>query len=200
MYEVEQKYRVDEPDTVISRLQECGATASSTVRQTDTYYAHPARDFRSTDEALRIRTIDNTGPTSDQTRVITYKGPKIDSSTKTRREIEIPLADDSAGQFRAMLLALGFTPAVEVHKNRRYYSLDWQEYEVEVAIDAVDQLGHFIELEIVAAEEHLDSARAAIASLATKLSLVKTELRGYADLIEQNSQDTTGNSSQKRST
>ena len=51
------------------------------AEQVDTYFSHPARDFAATDEALRIRSI-------DQENFVTYKGPKLDATTKTRREID----------------------------------------------------------------------------------------------------------------
>ena len=44
----------------------------------------PCRDFAQTDEALRIRTVGDTS-------FVTYKGPKLDATTKTRRELELPL-------------------------------------------------------------------------------------------------------------
>ena len=55
--EVEQKYHIGDPDVVLERLKELGAASQQIVRQVDTYYAHPQRDFSSTDEALRIRRV-----------------------------------------------------------------------------------------------------------------------------------------------
>ena len=54
--------------------------------QIDCYYAHPVRDFAASDEALRLRQV-------GENNYITYKGPKLDTTTKTRREIEISLPD-----------------------------------------------------------------------------------------------------------
>ena len=64
---------------------ELGATIEPPVVQVDQYFAHPARDFAQTDEALRLRRV-------GKQNFITYKGSKIDATTKTRREIELPLA------------------------------------------------------------------------------------------------------------
>ena len=54
-YEVEQKHRVDDPAALTQRLAERGVMAGPPAVQSDCYYAHPARDFAMTDEALRIR-------------------------------------------------------------------------------------------------------------------------------------------------
>src|SRR6187401_1493860 len=97
-YEVEQKHRVDDPAALAQRLAERGVMAGPPVVQTDCYYAHPARDFAATDEALRIRSVGGES-------FVTYKGPKLDAATKTRREIELPLDQNDAdgAQFGELL-------------------------------------------------------------------------------------------------
>ena len=82
--EVEQKFAVPDLGQLQTRLLELGAKAGEPQLQVDQYFAHPARDFAQTDEALRIRRI-------GQSNFVTYKGPKIDATTKTRRELELPL-------------------------------------------------------------------------------------------------------------
>ena len=64
---------------VKKRILELGGRDFGCSIQVDEYYAHPARDFAITDEALRLRTENNL-------TVITYKGPKLDRETKTREE------------------------------------------------------------------------------------------------------------------
>ena len=54
MYEVELKLRADH-DTVRTALDDAGATPDRRVRQVDTYYDAPHREFAETDEALRLR-------------------------------------------------------------------------------------------------------------------------------------------------
>ena len=54
-YEVEQKFVVADLQQVIDQLTARDIEVSDAERQLDTYYAHPSRDFASTDEALRIR-------------------------------------------------------------------------------------------------------------------------------------------------
>ena len=178
MYEVEQKYPIPDPYAVEQRLESLGALRGQPVVQVDTYFGHPARDFAKTDEALRIRRV-------GERNFVTYKGPKIDRETKTRREIELSLApgNDGAAHFAELLTALGFAPVIEVRKTRTPWSIQWQSHTVIIAMDEVDGLGFFIELEIEAEADKLDSARAALASLASGLCLSENERRSYMELL-----------------
>src|SRR6185295_14932137 len=104
-FEVEQKFPVTDLPALEARLAGVGAREEKVLSQVDQYFAHPARDFARTDEALRIRRV-------DAENLVTYKGPKLDAATKTRREIELPLApgDQGAKSFAELLQALGFRP------------------------------------------------------------------------------------------
>lgn len=174
-YEVEQKFRADH-HAVVAGLESLGVQWSQERLERDTYYAHPARDFAATDEALRIRRVGSSC-------YITYKGPKVDTTTKTRRELELPIAADQADAWTELLDALGFRPAGEVRKRRRKANVDWQHRLVEVSLDDVDGLGTFVELELVADDEGLDAARACLASLAARLGLSGSERRSYLELV-----------------
>jgi len=174
-YEVEQKFRVDH-SRVMQQLETLGVTWGAERVERDTYYAHPARDFATTDEALRIRRV-------GASCCMTYKGPKIDTTTKTRHELELPIAADQADAWAELLAALGFRPAGEVRKRRRKAKLPWQAYEVEVSLDEVEGLGTYVELEIVADARTLDAARDSLASLAAQLGLTDSERRSYLELV-----------------
>ena len=75
--EVEEKFPVADLAQIEAKLAQMGVVAGESRIEIDLYFAHPARDFSATDEALRIRRIGSTG-------CLTYKGPKIDTTTKTR--------------------------------------------------------------------------------------------------------------------
>lgn len=178
MFEVEQKFRVDRFEPIVIMVEELGGTFHPTVTQIDLYFAHPSRDFSVSDEAFRIRRV-------GQSNFLTYKGPKIDSNTKTRREIELPLpaGEHVSSQFIGLLTSLGFTPVSEVQKQRRQAFVNWCDLSIEVAFDEVTNLGQFVELELLADEQSLDSARQALASLAEKLRLEDNERRSYLELL-----------------
>ncbi len=176
--EVEQKFPLADVAAVERRLAELGAQASETLEQIDRYFNHPARDFAQTDEALRLRS-------SGDKHFITYKGPKLDAATKTRRELELPLAGGSTAlaDFAELLTALGFRPVAEVHKVRRRFEIPWEGKTVEAVIDDVAEVGNFLELELSANETDVEAAKACIASLAARLGLVKTERQSYLELL-----------------
>jgi adenylate cyclase class 2 len=154
------------------------AVISETVIQVDVYYSHPSRDFASTDEALRIRRIGDKN-------FLTYKGPKIDTTTKTRREIEVSVAqgEEGAANLRVLLDALGFRKVAQVRKRRREFSVSGEGGGVTGALDEVDRLGSFVELEIVADGEHVEEAKNRLEKLARQLELTTSERRSYLELL-----------------
>jgi adenylate cyclase, class 2 len=176
--EVEQKFPVADLDQIRSALVALGAEVSPPKTEADTYYAHPARNFAQTDEALRIRRAGGHG-------FLTYKGPKLDATTKTRREIDLPLfSEPEAGDAWAGLLeALGFSPVEEVHKQRRKAFVSWQGRRIEVSLDEVRQVGTFVELELVTTDEDVEAAKKCIASLAERLGLSGSERKSYLELL-----------------
>ncbi|MGQ4834544.1 MAG: class IV adenylate cyclase [Candidatus Asgardarchaeia archaeon] len=101
---------------------------------TDIYYNHPCRDFQETDEALRLRVVDNVG-------TLTYKGPRIDSSSKVREEIEVQNVDYS--KFHSILIKLGFSQVIKITKLRKIYEIKG----IRISIDYVNDLGTYVEFE-----------------------------------------------------
>lgn len=178
-YEVEQKHRVDifEGADIGILLANYGATLGEPISQDDEYFAHPCRDFAQTDEALRLRTIHGKS-------FITYKGPKLDKTTKTRQELELPLGSETDGSsFKALLQALGFVPVATVSKIRRPFTIHFSGRDVEGAYDVVDKLGVFIELELQVDESELHDAKRTIAELASKLDLGPNIRQSYLEML-----------------
>ena len=177
-YEVEQKFPLADRADIRRRLVALGAEFGEPLEQADSYFAHPARDFAKTDEALRLRQV-------GEQSFITYKGPKLDAQTKTRREIELPVACGPAAveQFSELLLALGFRRVLTVWKRREpgHFMRDGQE--VHIALDHIEPLGDFLELEIAASEESLPAAKRVLAGLVGELSLSTSERRSYLELL-----------------
>ena len=176
--EIEQKFPVESLKQVHQALAALGASFESAVNQVDLYFAHPSRDFAQTDEALRLRRV-------GQENCMTYKGPKLDPQTKTRREIELPLAGGkrSFEESAELLESLGFRATREVCKARQPGVIRWEGREVHLALDEVEGLGTYLELEIVAGESEREGAQGCILSLAKKLSLERSERRGYLEML-----------------
>ncbi|MFA4955341.1 MAG: class IV adenylate cyclase [Candidatus Methanoperedens sp.] len=135
MIEIEVKASVEEPKQLERSLIEFGATPIGLETQADTYYNAPYRDFGKTDEALRIRVEDGKS-------VLTYKGPKMDKVSKTRKEVETEIKDiDGMGE---ILSSLGFFPVATVTKKRKNFRMG----DFFISLDEVRDLGHFMEVEI----------------------------------------------------
>ncbi|KTG30812.1 class IV adenylate cyclase [Haloferax profundi] len=165
MYEVEVKVRADH-GVVRERLEAVDATQVNRVAQTDTYYDAPHKDFAETDEALRLRRetrFDGDEVVDEETNV-TYKGPLVDESSKTRREYETGVHDGET--MDAICTAVGFEPAATVEKERERFVVDGYT----VSLDAVSGLGEFVEVEIEV-EDGVDSAREGAFSVLDTLGL-----------------------------
>ena len=178
MLEVEQKFLLDLPEVTRTRLEVLEVEWHPEIEQVDRYFNHPGRDFAITDEALRLRSVGGQN-------WITYKGPKLDLLTKTRRELELPLADggELPAEYGELLAALGFRAVLEVRKTRRPGQLFHHGMPVEVAWDTIASLGQFLELELVVEEQFVADARAVLLDLAGELHLGKPERRSYLELL-----------------
>jgi adenylate cyclase class 2 len=176
--EVELKFRVSDWGPVVQKLTAWGATAAPPRKDTDHYFNAPDRDFAQTDEAVRVRRI---GPVN----LLTYKGAKIDTATKSRPEIELKLSDGPATAADAVrfLSALGYRPVAVVSKTRQVYSFDRDGYHVEVCLDDVGAVGKYVEVEIQAPPEGFEAAKVALLRVAADLGLSDQERRSYLRLL-----------------
>jgi adenylate cyclase class 2 len=176
-FEVEKKFWLNDVSQMFVRLKELGIELSAGEDQIDRYYNHPARDFTQTDEVLRLRS-------AGTRNYVTYKGARIDSTTKTRRELELTLPDgEYLPDFEQLLSLLAFQPLMTIHKFRRKADVNWEDYPIEISLDEIDQLGTFIEIETTSDLEHLERAKKALASLAGALHLDRQEHRSYLELL-----------------
>ena len=177
-FEVERKFRLSDAAGLIGRLAEMRPIGRAPTVQVDCYYAHPQRDFAQTDEALRIRRVGNDN-------FLTYKGPRLDHTTKTRQEVEVALAsgEPTFRQIDDLLTALGFRAIAEVRKTRRQLDIAWEGRGVHVAVDHLDELGDFVELELLTSADEVEAAKASLSRLAEHLGLSDGERRSYLELL-----------------
>lgn len=146
MIEVEVKLPLYKRSLTEKLLLENGFQAGHLVRESDWYYNAPDRNFNETDEALRIRCSENL-TTLDLSTILTYKGPKIDTKSMTRKEIETSIEDVSS--CREILSNLGYTELAPISKLRQYYHKE----DMTACVDQVTDLGAFLELEIILEKE-----------------------------------------------
>jgi adenylate cyclase class 2 len=175
MYEVEVKVRADH-GRVRGALEDADAAFVGRVLQEDTYFGAPDRSFSETDEALRIRRERSDG---EETARLTYKGPLVESESKTREEFETGVDDgETMGH---VLERLGYYPVATVRKERDRYAFG----DYEVHLDAVDDLGEFVEVETEASDSSYEADRAGAYEILERLGLdPDTQIRtSYLELI-----------------
>jgi len=171
MIEVEVKARA-KPDTK-EMIEALGAVYAGTEHQHDIYFNSPLKDFRTSDEALRIR-IKEEGPR------LTYKGPKLDPLTKTRLELTTEIARPL--EMEQILLSLGFVRSAEVKKCRVKYALGRMTF----ALDEVEGLGSFLEIEASASdEEDWTEKSKEVLDVLSGLGLHGTIRKSYLELLEE---------------
>lgn len=173
--EIELKYPLPDPSHVTETL---GVAWGDAYVETDRYLRHPAKDFSTTGEALRLRL-------SDDAVLVTYKGPRQAHAVKTRREIELPLGRGQADleRFAELFAALGFEPVAEVRKVRRQATVERDGRKLTLCLDRVDQIGDYLEIEAIAEPDDVAAAQAAVAALAAQLDLGQLEPRSYLTLL-----------------
>lgn len=169
MLEVEIKSRCSDLDGVKKTIVESGGTFISTEVEEDWYFNHPCRDFGKTDEALRIRKVNDMV-------FCTYKGPKLGGKTKTRFEKEVQIHDALAMQ--EILQKLGFILYGTVQKKRDVYLLN----EVTICCDDVKGLGTFVELEMIS--NNKEEAEKRLFALAEKLGLSDFITTSYLEMLK----------------
>uniref|UniRef100_A0A7J2TKR0 Class IV adenylate cyclase n=1 Tax=Archaeoglobus fulgidus TaxID=2234 RepID=A0A7J2TKR0_ARCFL len=134
--EVEAKFKLKEG--VLEKIERF-ANFLEEKDEFDIYFNHPCRDFAKTDEALRLRI--------EKKVKMTYKGPKVDTETKTRKEISLVV--DSFERAVELLESLGFEKFGTVRKRRRIYEMNG----AIICVDSVEGLGNFLEIEVRNLEE-----------------------------------------------
>ncbi len=167
MLEIEIKAYCDDLKDIAGKIISLGGRKIEDRVETDAYFNHPSRDFRDTDEALRIRM-------AGRDSVLTYKGPRIGAKSKTRFEEEVRI--DSAESMKLILQKLGFVYVDEIVKKRALYVFE----DIEICLDIVQGVGNFVELEKKDTER--GPAEKRLFELAERLGLDRFERRSYLEL------------------
>lgn len=178
MIEVEIKAKITDKNEALKKIKDIGGVYSHSEEQEDFYFNAPDKDYRETDEALRIRII----PCEEGfKKILTYKGPKIDSISKTRKEVEVEI--DDIDNMTEILINLGFKVSATVSKVRRIFK--YEEYTI--TLDKLDGLGYFMEIEYVTKEEdNIEKITKNIMEIFEKLEITEGfERRSYLELLEE---------------
>ncbi|MDF1557154.1 MAG: class IV adenylate cyclase [ANME-2 cluster archaeon] len=179
MIEVEIKAPLSEREAVMSKLIEHGCTYLGHRIQSDTYYNAQDRDFAKTDEALRIRK-------DGECHLITYKGPKVGTISKSRKEVELEISSPEVAD--ELLTCLGYSKVMNINKTRDNYRLD----QYTISLDNVRGLGDYIEIETAAQTEgEVPHKVENMIALFTSMGLTKDILitKSYLELLKEKSSE-----------
>jgi len=155
MIEVEIKVKISDPNLIRKKFEDFNGVYKLSLHHEDTYFNMPKglRDFKQTDEALRLRKSiefnkDDKQLAQKTNCFITYKGKKIDTTTKTREEIEVKI--NEIEDMKNLLKILGFREVFTVIKERELYDFKFKDTRIEALIDYIPILEqHFIEVELI---------------------------------------------------
>ncbi len=177
MIEVEAKAKINNINEIKKNLKKLNAKKTKTEYQEDIYFNSPIVDFAKTDEALRIR---KTKTKKEEKIFITYKGPKIDKKSKTRKEIEMEIENET--KCKEILENLKFKTVRTVKKHREYYTIS----EYIINIDKVEGLEPYMEIEtIINDNTNYDEKLQGIFDLFNKLGINDGfERNSYLELLE----------------
>ena len=176
--EIEAKMRLHDPDAVIARLLELGATLTAKLSETNSYFDTAEGTLKSTDQGLRTRVEVADAGTPDETitTTITHKGPRAMGQLKSRVESELDV--DNARDAAILLGALGYQHVLSFEKRRARYKLDG----CHVELDELPVIGRFIEIEgpteeqVVAVREKLGLSEEPIIR-SSYIAMLKTHLQ-----------------------
>ncbi|MHA1341561.1 MAG: class IV adenylate cyclase [Promethearchaeota archaeon] len=198
MFEVEIKVKLENPEEFITSLSEYNLKYEADLVHIDTYYNMPKelRNFEKTDEALRVRQnicykpnhMNDDNAIVSKSADITYKGPKLDKTTKSRLEIVCKIEDPH--NLDKILKILGFRKILNVKKQRKLFKIKYENENIEIVIDKVQYLeGTYCELEIqVPHENEIEKKRQLMFNFLNKLGISKKKSikTSYLELVLQN--------------
>lgn len=179
MKEIEVKYRLDDIDQLVKRLEKLGCKMSAIQYQKDTVYVSDLKHVNSEAGSIFLRVRKN----NDKVELNAKKHEKM---MQSRKEVEFEVSSyEDANHF---LELIGFEKWVEVMKKRVHTTYE----NCNVCIDEVDSLGSFVELEYVVGDlEDDQNILEKIERIAKKLGIDTTEEvhQYYDEMIAQKEAD-----------
>lgn len=196
MIEVEIKIQISDPILMREKFESNQGVYKFSLKHEDTYYNMPKslRDFKQTDEALRLRKSiqfdKNINSNDTKTNYfLTYKGKKIDTLTKTREEIDIKI--ENIDKMREIFEILGFQEVLTVKKERELFLFHYKDYKIEALIDFLPALGqYFVEVEYLSdSKEKIEESRETLFEFLSLFGIHKEDSikKSYLELILKNS-------------
>lgn len=188
--EIELKLKVEDLHDVAVNLRAMEVTDPNTVKRVDllimqdNYYHYDPRNKH----AVRLREVLNL-TTQSVSFELTVKKPST-SAANAREECEATISKEAHEAMSAAFEAMGISRLVQVSKIRSVYNIyadtDNSQLLVEIALDQVEGLGHFVELEYKGDND--DEAATVLQQVRERLGLGNAiePKKGYALLALEN--------------
>jgi adenylate cyclase class 2 len=164
MIEVERKFRLGKDAAAGQIRQKLSAYPSTITDQVDEVFLQGIAsfsDFKPGMPVLRLRSSNNT---------VTMTFKKTINTEGNALELETTLGDSETTT--AILNELGFTRVTRVHKTREEFDLE----DMKVALDTVENLGKFVEIEVLTDESMQKQAEKKILETAQSLGLSEQDI------------------------
>jgi len=145
------------------------------TEQKDEYFTPAHRNFMEPRFPFEFLSIRQRG----EKTILNYKYFYPENSEVTTHCDEFETLTEDPEKIRKIFLAIGMKPLVIVKKNRETYIHD----DFEIALDTVEELGHFIEIEAMK-HENVEQTRKKLFDFAKSLGIIsETEKRGYPYML-----------------
>ena len=149
--EIEQKFYCTNNKKLTNLITENGLVKSSEKYESDEYFTDINSVYIKNRTSLRIRNVDN------KYLELTFKGKSKDFSNnyaKVENNINLSLADYDS--IVGLLYSLGYFSYSIVNKKRITYSKRVDDYEYNVMVDEIKDIGNFVEFELLYYKEDKD--------------------------------------------
>lgn len=174
MREIEVKARVRNIEELLKNAASLGIVFGEEISQKDTIYETTLPKGDPKWNIFRIRQQNGT----------TILNMKYKASSRRRDNHERESVVDNPKEVADMLERLGYMPSVNIRKHRRTAKYN----DLELCIDVVDELGTFIEVEKLAADDaDVDAVQSRLWNLLRKLGVEDPDrvTKGYDSLIHE---------------
>lgn len=185
MIEVEVKVAVNDKKQLEEQLLKIGFEKGDSLKESDYYFDNEGNHIRKNDTALRVRNCENM-TTNKSESFLTFKGPKMDKVSMTRKELETKIENAEIGI--EILKSLGYTQIYPVVKQRQYFYRG----QVTACVDQVEGLGDFLELEVIVKQEsEKETALERVMFLFEELGYPREVLlrRSYLSMLQDKEED-----------
>lgn len=180
--ETEKKYYCIEPELLVKMAEKIGFKEISKTFESDEYFTDIDLEFIKNRTCLRIR------KNGKEKMEITFKGKStslLNHYCKLENNVTADISEYD--NYLSLFSSLGFYSYVLVEKNRITYTLEKGIYSYSIMIDKLDNIGGFVEFEIVATQEDANKAELTkeldnFVSMFDELNL-KEALKPYRDIV-----------------